>query len=207
MEPTQRRITDAADLKALAHPLRMDLLERLIGEGPQTATRLAEALGQSPSNCSWHLRKLAEHGFVEEAPGGSGRNRPWQAASRGLTWGESAEDPESSAAGRALTDVLIGRELEKLRQAREAEQDEPPEWRDVTEVYQSGLWLTPEEARELSAGLRDLLHAHIERTFDPALRPAGSRPISLMAWLAVRPDQPLDPARTPRPQDPTGETS
>jgi DNA-binding transcriptional ArsR family regulator len=189
----------------------MDILERLVVDGPQTATELGAALDQSPSNCSWHLRKLAEHGFVEEVPGVAGRNRPWRAGNRGLTWNEATEDPETSAAGRALTDLMIDRELGRLRAARETEHRLPAEWRDVTDVFQSALWLTADEARELSARLRDLVLDHVERTFDPELRPAGARPVSLLAWLAVQPERsapgsPSDPADPPSPRS-TGDPS
>ena len=76
MPLTRRRVTDTASLKALAHPLRMALLGALVTEGPMTATEAAALLDESPSNCSWHLRKLAEHGFVREARGDeTGRTR------------------------------------------------------------------------------------------------------------------------------------
>ncbi|MGH3444839.1 MAG: winged helix-turn-helix domain-containing protein, partial [Nocardioidaceae bacterium] len=64
MPLTSRRVQDAAALKALSHPLRVALLGALVTEGPMTATQAAALLDESPSNCSWHLRKLAEHGFV-----------------------------------------------------------------------------------------------------------------------------------------------
>ncbi|ONI91704.1 hypothetical protein ALI22I_07475 [Saccharothrix sp. ALI-22-I] len=32
----------------------------------------------TPANCSFHLRLLARHGFVEEAEGGVGRQRLWR---------------------------------------------------------------------------------------------------------------------------------
>ena len=91
MPLTRRRVTDAAALKALSHPLRLALLEALIIEGPMTATGAAALLGQSPSNCSWHLRKLKAHGFVREAPGGTGRDRRWRAVSEALEWGNDDE--------------------------------------------------------------------------------------------------------------------
>ena len=149
MEPNRRTLSDAADLKALAHPLRLDLLEILVLRGPRTATQLAAELGGSPSNCSWHLRKLAEHGFVTEVPGATGRQRPWQAVSEGLRWAEGEDDePEASAAGHALTDMMLTRELQRLRAAQEAERFEPPEWREASNVVQSALWLTAEEGKQ-----------------------------------------------------------
>ncbi|MEO6512975.1 MAG: helix-turn-helix domain-containing protein, partial [Nocardioides sp.] len=76
-----RRLNDVRELKALAHPVRMGIIEHLSVSGPLTATELADRMDETPANCSWHLRKLAEHGFVEEAEGGTagqGRKRPWQ---------------------------------------------------------------------------------------------------------------------------------
>ena len=57
--------------------------------GALTATQLADRLDETPANCSWHLRKLAEHAFVEEAGGGIGRQRPWQVRSVGLAWDDA----------------------------------------------------------------------------------------------------------------------
>ena len=118
-----RKLDSAAAMRALAHPLRMELLEALVLDGPATATELAKRLDDTPSNCSWHLRKLAEFGFVEEAPGGAGRNRPWRAAAHGLSW--AGDDPESRQAGHGLTDLLLGRELQRLRVARAHEAADP----------------------------------------------------------------------------------
>ena len=183
MPSHRRRITEAAALKALAHPARMALLGALVTEGPLTASQAAELVGESPSNCSWHLRSLAEHGFVAEAGGGTGRNRPWRAVSEGLEWAEDDEDPATRLAAGALTDVLLERELQRLRAARAERDAEPPEWRDATGVVQSALWLTAAEAAELADRLRELLLTHAERLHDPAARPAGARLVSLVGWL------------------------
>ena len=76
-----RKLRDAEELRVLAHPVRMRLLQALYERGSATATELAEMIGESPANCSWHLRQLAKYGFVEETGGGTGRNRPWRAVS------------------------------------------------------------------------------------------------------------------------------
>jgi DNA-binding transcriptional ArsR family regulator len=185
MSLSHRRVSDADALKALAHPLRISLLELLVLEGPQTASQAGVALAQTPANCSWHLRKLAEHGFVEEVPGVSGRSRPWRAVTEGLSWGdaEDSEDPETSAAGQALTDVFLDREVQRLRTVRAAASTEPPEWRDATSLNQSQTWLTAEEARELSAAMVDLFMSYTDRITDRAQRPEGARLVSLVGWL------------------------
>lgn len=195
----RRTITDAADLKAIAHPLRMDLLEALTIHGPMTATQLAGRLGESPSNCSWHLRKLAEHGFVTEVEGVKGRSRPWRTTSEGMSWGKGENDlePEASAAGHALTDVLLERELRRLRAARRFEQDEAPEWREAASVMQSGLWLTAEEAREVSQELEALFMTHHDRMRHPEHRPEGARLVALVGWLTPWHENDNEPGDVP----------
>ena len=73
-----RALTDPRAIRALAHPVRIALLEALAREGPLTATEAAELLTDSPGNMSWHLQTLAKYGYVEEADGGVGRRRPWR---------------------------------------------------------------------------------------------------------------------------------
>ena len=80
-----REITDAAELRALRHPLRRRMLQTLRRNGPATATALARALGENTGATSYHLRQLAEHGFVEDDPDrGHGRERWWRAGPRDL---------------------------------------------------------------------------------------------------------------------------
>ncbi|WAZ26958.1 helix-turn-helix domain-containing protein [Streptomyces cinnabarinus] len=76
-EPTRR--IDARSLRGLAHPLRMHIFELLSLDGPATATKLAERLGENTGTVSWHLRHLARHGFIEEeAERGTRRERWWR---------------------------------------------------------------------------------------------------------------------------------
>ena len=56
-------------MRALAHPVRLALLEVLADAGQLTATEAGERIGESPANASFHLRQLAKYGFVEEAEG------------------------------------------------------------------------------------------------------------------------------------------
>src|SRR5680860_921084 len=93
MTHPQRTLDDPRSLRAVAHPVRLGILEQLTIHGPMTATELADQLDETPSNCSWHLRKLAEHSFVEEAEGGVGRKRPWQIVSVGMQSGDSSTSP------------------------------------------------------------------------------------------------------------------
>ena len=115
-----RKIDDAHALRALAHPLRLELLEALTLHGPLTATTAADLVGESPANCSWHLRQLAKYGLIEEVPGATGRQRPWQRTSQGMEWHETSSDPAFTEAARSLTAVFIDRELALVEVGDEA---------------------------------------------------------------------------------------
>ena len=177
---SRRRVTGAADMKALAHPLRLDLLDLLMVHGPLTASEAALRLQQTPANVSWHLRKLAEHGFVRQATSGPGRRRPWKVVAESLGWGDDAEDEATAA---ALHDVTLEREMRTLRTALAHAPDETAVWRDATEVYQSRLWLTAQEATEIGAQIRELFTSFADERRDPSNRPPAARVMALMAWV------------------------
>lgn len=177
----RRRLADPRELRAMAHPLRVRLLEELAFDGPLTATELGERVGESPANCSWHLRQLAKFGYVEEAGGGSGRRRPWKIVVQNHSWGDS-DDPAASAAGRALSEVLESRDDEERRAWIRREGDEPEEWRRAAFGTMSFLWLTATELHELDDAITALLAEYAERFTDPSTRPPGSRPVRFSAW-------------------------
>jgi DNA-binding transcriptional ArsR family regulator len=92
-------------LRALAHPLRVELMNELSDFGPATASMLAERLGESSGSTSYHLRQLAKHGIVvEDEERGSGRERWWRMAPGGVSIGgaETLETP----AGREITEQI-----------------------------------------------------------------------------------------------------
>src|SRR3954471_7975892 len=116
--PSYRRLRDPRELAALAHPVRIGIMELLTVSGPLTATELADRLDETPANCSWHLRKLAELPFVEESGGGIGRQRPWRVRSIGLAWDDADASPTELRAGRALEALLLQRQVTRYQQAR-----------------------------------------------------------------------------------------
>lgn len=181
---TRRRVTTAAEMRALSHPVRLDLLELLSTHGPLTASEAGLLLQQTPANMSWHFRKLAEHGFVRQTHG-RGRMRPWKIVAEALSWGEDAADP---AAQTALQDVALEREVQGLRRALATSDNETDEWRASLQIHQNRLWLTAAEARELGDQLRALLNSYAERITEPQLRPPDARVVAVMGWVA--PDGP-----------------
>ena len=189
-----RKIDDAHALRALAHPLRLELLEALTLHGPLTATTAADLVGESPANCSWHLRQLAKYGLIEEVPGATGRQRPWQRTSQGMEWHETSSDPAFTEAARSLTAVFIDRELALVKDAMSRVQ--PDGWGDAVIATQSMGWMTAAEMEALDQLVFDLLGTYRERIADPALRPEGSRPVRMLA-LAVADDRMQGPTDKP----------
>lgn len=176
----ERQLTTAAELKALAHPLRLAIVERLGIDGPMTASELGDQLDETPANCSWHLRKLAEHGLVEETHDGHGRRRPWRATSIGLTWDEHTDDPGQNEAGRVLTEQIIQREVERYRRNHATSSDD---W--GLGAIQTATWLTEDEARQWHAELVELTMRYRERIADKTQRPRGARLVNTLALTSV----------------------
>jgi predicted ArsR family transcriptional regulator len=184
MPNPHRRLSDPRELNALAHPVRMAIIELLSISGPLTATELADRLDETPANCSWHLRKLAQHGFVEEAAGGKGRQRPWQVPGLGFRWDD--EDASASMderrAAEAVSEVAMGRAMDRLREAQQRAPEEPAEWRAAQSNTEMVVWLTADELKEMNAAIGAVLDRHVGRLADPAQRPAGSRLCEFVAW-------------------------
>ncbi|NIK60099.1 winged helix-turn-helix domain-containing protein [Kribbella shirazensis] len=184
MSIPHRRLNDPRELNALAHPVRMAIVELLSISGPLTATELADRLDETPANCSWHLRKLAQYGFVEEAEGGKGRQRPWQVPGLGFRWDteHGTASIEERRAAQALSDVMMGRAMERLREANRRAPKEPEEWREAQTGSEMVAWLTADELKEMNEAVGAVLRRYIERLTDPAQRPPGARLCEFVAW-------------------------
>src|SRR5829696_8803415 len=62
-------ITDPRAMRALAHPVRLTILERLQRHGPAPVAELAAEAGTNPSAAGRHLRPLAQPGRAVERDG------------------------------------------------------------------------------------------------------------------------------------------
>src|SRR5215471_3654818 len=139
---TVTRLTDPRALRAYAHPVRMALVGLLRTEGPLTATRAGELLGESSGTCSFHLRQLAKYGLVEEAGGGTGREKPWRATTTSTAWDVIAETPEAAAATGLLNTVVAERYFEQLMRWLEASPGEPTEWQEAAWLGDRIMYVT-----------------------------------------------------------------
>ena len=182
----QLDLNDPKAMRALAHPLRWALLEALGHAGTLTATQASEMLGESPANCAFHLRTLAKYGFVEEAGGGKGRERPWRRAFGRMSWNARQGDEQFRLAGQALNQVWLDRVLSRARRSLAATTSWPEGFEDDLGGATSMLYVTPEEAGELHAELMKTFDRMIgpENPFtgrrDPARRPPGAVPVEFV---------------------------
>jgi hypothetical protein len=180
-------LTDPKAIRALAHPVRWALLEALGQAGTLTATQASEMLGESPANCAFHLRTLAKYGFVEEAGGGRGRERPWRQTYDGMNWETRNPDPQLSSAAEALDQVYMDRLMMRARRSLEARRSWPAAFDERTGgASVSRMFVTAEEARELHDQLRETFervvgtyHRYAGRR-DPKLRPPDAVPVEFV---------------------------
>jgi predicted transcriptional regulator len=178
------QVTDPKMMRALAHPLRMALIEA-IGTAESrtlTATQASDLLGESPANCAFHLRTLAKYGFVEEAGGGRGRERPWRLRHTGIELVPPWQDPESRLAAEAAASVWIGRWMERARDRLMRSMGYPAQWQEAAIASEKGMYLTAQEARELDRAMHEQLKPYADRWHDPSLRPPGSLPYEVLVF-------------------------
>ncbi|HET6849408.1 MAG TPA: helix-turn-helix domain-containing protein [Gaiellales bacterium] len=182
MSEAQRTVTltDPRALRALAHPTRMKLVGLLRRHGPLTATQAGALLGEVPASASFHLRQLAKYGLVEEAPGGKGRERPWQATARFTSWSGVGGGPQMQAAAQLLSNVVADRYHEQAVEWLEQRADEPREWQEAADLSDVMLYLTAEELEGLRRRLMAQIEPYLDRLADPQLRPAGSRMVTVI---------------------------
>ncbi|MFB7219592.1 ArsR/SmtB family transcription factor [Streptomyces sp. NPDC056227] len=161
-----RRISDLETLKAFGHPLRMKLYRALYISRKATASQLAEQVDEAVSLVSYHLRKLADHGLIEEAEqqGKDGRERWWQPASKGLNF--HAEDfsdaPEKVATHTAIGRLSFDQHVELYRSYIDSAQSWPLEWRSAAFGSEYLARLTADELAALSREVHELIDRYEE---------------------------------------------
>nr|WP_107058621.1 helix-turn-helix domain-containing protein [Streptomyces rimosus] len=156
------------------HEVRRALLDLLAEVGTVTATDAAARLGYSSGLCSFHLRQLARHGLIEEAPHRGGRARPWRLTRHDSTPGTPEEEQFGNLA-RGLEDESWQRWVAQRDRA-------PAEWRH-DEAFSAVAYLTPEEMSRVADAVRRTLAPYQDREQRPLARPDGARPVALITRL------------------------
>jgi DNA-binding transcriptional ArsR family regulator len=150
-----RRGLTGEELRALAHPLRLRMLE-VLREGPATASALGRRLGESSGATSYHLRALAEAGVVEEDERDSRRERWWRRVdsftlvSRALPSDlDEAEAASLQAALARIDAFFMERDENALRRWSDQRESLGAEWRDASLLGNWPVLATPAEAKAL----------------------------------------------------------
>ncbi|KUL37615.1 ArsR/SmtB family transcription factor [Actinoplanes awajinensis] len=186
-----RRITDPRALRALAHPARIQLLELLTVDGPATGRQLADRTGESTASVSYHVAQLVKWDLVEPATElARGRERPWRATGRGITWAGTGS-PEFVAAARALRDQMVARHLDELDEYRRAEDTLDPVWREAAWIGYDVGYLTADEVAEATTRIKAVI---AEYTGSPRPRQTEARKINFFGYaLPARDAAPVSP--------------
>lgn len=183
----RRTISDPKALRALAHPLRMRLLELIGREGTATATQCALESGESVANCSYHLNILAKYDYIEEAEGGHGREKPWRMVHEGHSWSDFDADPETSLAAEAASQAFLEFAFTQARERFRMAGLEPTEWREAIGADDDTELLTAEETAAIRVEVREILRRYRARRDNPELRPEGARPVHFFLSTTVAP--------------------
>lgn len=146
-------------LKALTHPVRLRMLGMLRIDGPATATTLAARLGLNTGATSYHLRQLAQHGFVvDDEERGTGRERWWRAAhTTTQTERPDPDDVEAQENLDAYVQSIVTVYAEQMQRAVEERPLLPEEWRTATTFSDWQPRLTPARARQLLERLYEVI--------------------------------------------------
>jgi DNA-binding transcriptional ArsR family regulator len=159
---------DAEMLRAVAHPLRMRIVASLRLRGPATSSGLAERLGVSSGLTSYHLRALADAGFVEDDPEHptKGRERWWRTTHDMTSWraGDAGDDPDAVAAEDWLAGYSARRTMAWIDGWLDRRPAEPPEWREVSGTSDYVVEVTPDELQTLLDQITDLVRPYMRTT-------------------------------------------
>ena len=138
-------ISDPRAIRALAHPLRLDLLQVLGASGPATAAQCGRVLGVSQASCSFHLRQLAKYGFVQDAgQGRDRRERQWRITDRRLS--VHVGTGGDVAVRREIGRLVVERELQAVLEYSQRQDGTDPEWRHKAGIVTGMAVLSPDEA-------------------------------------------------------------
>ncbi|MBG0828591.1 winged helix-turn-helix transcriptional regulator [Planomonospora sp. ID67723] len=177
MTKEKQPLSDPRAMRALAHPARLAILNKLQTDGAATATEVAEVVGVTPSAASYHLRMLAKYGFVEDAPPrGDGRERLWRGVRTSWTVSPEIDDqPEVREAKNALIQVVRDEAAAAATRALRNFDRESPEWQEASTFARSALFLDAAEMKELMARIDELLGPYLLSARSRSEAPSGAR--------------------------------
>lgn len=184
--PDEQIVSDPTRIRALAHPVRLELLDVLDDQGEATATECAAATGESVASCSYHLRVLARHGYIEQVDR-PGREKPWKTVSHSRSQVIDRDDAGSVHAVSAVASTHVHRQADRIQSWLQRAPQLPVEDVDASAIMGARFYATHEELRQFREDLLELSRRFDGRWQDPDQRPSESVPVQLFAVLNVDP--------------------
>ncbi|MEU0535605.1 ArsR/SmtB family transcription factor [Amycolatopsis tolypomycina] len=188
VERPAKRVLTGADLKAfhkaLANPVRRDILGYLGKHGEANSTSVAKALGESTGTTSYHLRKLADLELIEELTDrGDGRERWWKARSKDIYTPPGLDlAPDEREAMLKLGALKLSHDLGLVTRAYVG-YDSSAGW---NRIERAGLHLTKEQVTAFVEEYHDLVWKYAS---EPGHHPEGSRGIAVRLIVVPEEDE------------------
>ena len=188
------RISDLDQVKALAHPLRMRIVETLAQSDPMTTKQVAESLGEKPTRLYHHVDLLEKAGLVRLTHTRQNRGateKYYEAVARTFRAGaelfsdESLADQQNAIRPMVRT-VFENTTAELLRLIDSHPSDQLMEEEGVLSYIE--MHLTQEEIDAVQRKLRDVLD-YLQDIEDPE---ADSNKESLRKYRLTLAHYPLD---------------
>ena len=169
-------VTEVAELRALADPLRLDLFDLVRRSGPLTTGDVCERLGIAAETAASDLRHLADAGLIDQDAAGS-----WSTEARGIYF-EIPDEPEAQRAARELSNTMLARYASLPSDwVRDVEPTLDVTWARAAGLFNARIELTADELRQLQEDLEQLLAPFTNRPPDD--RPAGASPVRITAYF------------------------
>jgi DNA-binding transcriptional ArsR family regulator len=176
-DPSRDLMLTPRRLRGLVHPIRVRLLYLLETDGPATASQLGRRIGQSSGVTSYHLRVLAEHGFVEDDPDrGNGRDRWWRTRYRNsaftLRSPDDPADPENVEVAEQYMRMVVDTYHDRMRSYVDSFTGRIGELATLPWMLSEyAIEVTHDEARALAAGVIALIEPYRRK---PGARRTGA---------------------------------
>jgi DNA-binding transcriptional ArsR family regulator len=170
---------ERAALRALAHPIRLQILSLLTG-APMTAAEVARELGLTHANASYHLRSLAAGGAIvpageEKIRGGVAKRYRYDAAG----------DTESvlSSTGEQRQAMIAAGADELIRRVIQLDTEGKQSFTDAE------LWVDPEVWTTLRHKI-SALAIELHQAARPPRTPGTVRTSTTIAMFTMKPGEP-----------------
>ena len=189
-ERAAERVLDAGALRALAHPLRVQIYDILSQYGAQTASTLAAMTGESSGATSYHLRALAKHDLIREVSGrGTARERWWERPRGAVSFAnpEAIKTPSGRAASQVVMSEFLKRRNEQLLAFVNRSMDDADPWAESAMISTATTDLTQEQLTELATRIQDTVNDAVD-TYRGQDAP-GTRTVTIRTDIFPLPEQ------------------